>query len=172
MHTSGWVRATGCAALLSCAGVAVADHTADHQDAERQAALLALAREDRRLELTQESRSAARASRDDPDRDLTPEEVDVLTALDAALAGQRRALDAQLNALTQTSDPTARQTLQSAIDAIQHDIAELTTLRDELQAPAPPLPPAAEAAATAQRQLEQRERTIETIHDDRPPPDP
>ena len=107
-------------------------------------------------------------------QDFTAEEVTVLAELEATLASQHHELDAQLEALIHTTDPAARQTLQTTIDSIQHDIAELTRLRDELQAPVssilPPITPAAKAAETLQRQLDKQERRSETIHDDRPPP--
>lgn len=108
--------------------------------------------------------------------DLTPEEVEVLAALEATLVSQQRELDATLNALTQTTDPAARAALQSASDALQYDIAELTKLRDELQAPLPPiephLTPAAQAADALHQQLDHQERKVETIHDNRPAPSP
>ena len=108
--------------------------------------------------------------------DLTPREVALLAELEATLAGQQRQLDVQREALTQTTDPAARQALQATIDAIQQDIAELTRLRDALQAPVPsvvsPSSPAAQAADTLQRQWDKQERTAETIHDDRPPTSP
>lgn len=106
--------------------------------------------------------------------DLTADEVAILTQLDAALSQRQTLLDQQLTTLSTTTDAAAKQALQRQVEQLQSEIKELTHLKEELLAPIPPeaISPATQAADTLHRQLEEQERKVETIHDNRPAPSP